>query len=72
MKLAKDVHRVYGLVVLPNGIRKLHEKLGFQVTGLLHQVATNSTSIMIGSYLRTSPREVAHSLIKDTADSQSM
>ena len=38
MKLAKDVHRVYGLVVLPNpGSEKLHEKLGFQVTGLLHQ-----------------------------------
>ena len=40
MKLAKDVHRVYGLVVLPNprGSEKLHEKLGFHVnTGLLHE-----------------------------------
>ena len=33
----EDVHRAYGLVVLPNpGSEKLYEKLGFQVAGLLH------------------------------------
>ena len=34
----EDVHRAYGLVVLPNpGSEKLHEKLGFQIAGLLHE-----------------------------------
>jgi phosphinothricin acetyltransferase len=34
----KDVHRAYGLVVLPNpGSVKLHEKLGFLQAGLLHE-----------------------------------
>ena len=34
----EEVHRAYGLVVLPNpGSEKLHEKLGFQVAGLLHE-----------------------------------
>ena len=38
MKQAEDVHRVYGLVVLPNpGSERLHEKLGFKVAGLLHE-----------------------------------
>ena len=38
LKLSEDVHRIYGLVVLPNpGSVRLHEKLGFQVAGLLHQ-----------------------------------
>jgi phosphinothricin acetyltransferase len=32
------VHRVYGLVVLPNpGSERLHEKLGFQVAGVLNE-----------------------------------
>jgi len=34
----EEVHRIYGLVVLPNpGSEKLHEKMGFQVAGLLHE-----------------------------------
>ena len=38
MKTAKDVHRIYGLVVLPNpGSERLHEKLGFQVAGELNE-----------------------------------
>ena len=38
LKKVEDVHRAYGLVVLPNpGSEKLHEKLGFQVAGLLHE-----------------------------------
>ena len=38
LKLAEDVHRAYGLVVLPNpGSEKLHEKLGFQVDGVLNE-----------------------------------
>ena len=38
MKQAEDVHRVYGLVVLPNpGSERLHEKLGFQVAGVLNE-----------------------------------
>jgi phosphinothricin acetyltransferase len=38
MKRAEDVHRVYGLVVLPNlGSERLHEKLGFQVAGVLNE-----------------------------------
>ena len=38
IKKVEDVHRAYGLVVLPNpGSEKLHEKLGFQVAGLLHE-----------------------------------
>jgi phosphinothricin acetyltransferase len=33
-----EVHRAYGLVVLPNpGSEKLHEKLGFTQAGLLHE-----------------------------------
>ncbi|MDG1324368.1 MAG: GNAT family N-acetyltransferase [Opitutales bacterium] len=33
-----EVHRAYGLVVLPNpGSEKLHENLGFQIAGLLHE-----------------------------------
>ncbi len=33
-----EVHRAYGLVVLPNpGSVRLHEKLGFQVVGVLHE-----------------------------------
>jgi phosphinothricin acetyltransferase len=32
------VHRAYGLVVIPNpGSVKLHEKLGFRETGVLHE-----------------------------------
>jgi phosphinothricin acetyltransferase len=38
LKQADDVHRAYGLVVLPNpGSEKLHEKLGFVEAGNLHQ-----------------------------------
>jgi phosphinothricin acetyltransferase len=38
LKKVDEVHRAYGLVVLPNpGSEKLHDKLGFQVAGLLHQ-----------------------------------
>tara|TARA_Y100000589_G_scaffold321303_1_gene352466 strand:+ start:63 stop:569 length:507 start_codon:yes stop_codon:yes gene_type:complete len=38
LKKVEEVHRAYGLVVLPNpGSEKLHDKLGFQVAGLLHQ-----------------------------------
>jgi phosphinothricin acetyltransferase len=38
LKLTQDVHRAYGLVVLPNpGSVRLHEKLGFQVAGVLHE-----------------------------------
>jgi phosphinothricin acetyltransferase len=38
LKKVEDVHRAYGLVVLPNpGSEKLHDKLGFQVAGLLHE-----------------------------------
>ncbi len=38
LKKVDDVHRAYGLVVLPNpGSERLHEKLGFQVAGLLHE-----------------------------------
>ena len=38
LKKVEDVHRAYGLVVLPNpGSEKLHEKLGFQIAGLLHE-----------------------------------
>ncbi len=38
LKKVDEVHRAYGLVVLPNpGSEKLHEKLGFQVAGLLHE-----------------------------------
>ena len=38
LKKVDDVHRAYGLVVLPNpGSEKLHDKLGFQVAGLLHE-----------------------------------
>ena len=38
LKKVEGVHRAYGLVVLPNsGSEKLHEKLGFQVAGLLHE-----------------------------------
>jgi phosphinothricin acetyltransferase len=38
LKKVEEVHRAYGLVVLPNpGSEKLHEKLGFQVAGLLHE-----------------------------------
>jgi len=38
LKKTEDVHRIYGLVVLPNpGSERLHEKLGFQVAGLLHE-----------------------------------
>ena len=38
LKKAEDVHRAYGLVVLPNpGSEKLHERLGFQVAGVLHE-----------------------------------
>lgn len=38
LKQAEDVHRVYGLVVLPNpGSENLHEKLGFEVAGLLSE-----------------------------------
>ena len=38
LKIAEDVHRVYGLVVLPNpGSEKLHEKLGFKEVGVLNE-----------------------------------
>lgn len=38
LKNVDEVHRAYGLVVLPNpGSEKLHDKLGFQVAGLLHE-----------------------------------
>ena len=38
LKQVDEVHRAYGLVVLPNpGSERLHEKLGFQVAGLLHE-----------------------------------
>jgi phosphinothricin acetyltransferase len=38
LKKTEDVHRIYGLVVLPNpGSERLHEKLGFQIAGLLHE-----------------------------------
>ncbi len=38
LKKVDEVHRAYGLVVLPNpGSEKLHEKLGFQIAGLLHE-----------------------------------
>jgi phosphinothricin acetyltransferase len=38
LKKVDDAHRAYGLVVLPNpGSEKLHEKLGFQIAGLLHE-----------------------------------
>ena len=38
LKKVEDVHRAYGLVVLPNpGSEKLHDKLGFQIAGLLHE-----------------------------------
>jgi len=38
LKSVDEVHRAYGLVVLPNlGSEKLHDKLGFQVAGLLHE-----------------------------------
>jgi L-amino acid N-acyltransferase YncA len=38
LKQAKDVHRAYGLVVLPNpGSVQLHQKLGFREAGLLHE-----------------------------------
>ena len=38
LKAADDVHRAYGLVVLPNlGSEKLHEKLGFQAVGVLNE-----------------------------------
>ena len=38
LKKAEDVHRAYGLVVLPNpGSEKLHERLGFQVAGVLNE-----------------------------------
>ena len=38
LKKIEEVHRAYGLVVLPNpGSEKLHEKLGFQIAGLLHE-----------------------------------
>ena len=38
LKKTEDVHRIYGLVVLPNpGSQRLHEKLGFQIAGLLHE-----------------------------------
>ena len=38
LKKVDDVHRAYGLVVLPNpASEKLHDKLGFQVAGLLHE-----------------------------------
>jgi phosphinothricin acetyltransferase len=38
LKKVDDAHRAYGLVVLPNpGSEKLHDKLGFQVAGLLHE-----------------------------------
>lgn len=38
LKNEQEVHRAYGLVVLPNqGSVRLHEKLGFQAVGLLHE-----------------------------------
>ena len=38
LKKVDEVHRAYGLVVLPNpGSEKLHEKLGFQVAGLPYE-----------------------------------
>ena len=38
LKKVEDVHRAYGLVVLPNpGSENLHDKLGFQIAGLLHE-----------------------------------
>ena len=38
LKKVEEVHRAYGLVVLPNpASERLHEKLGFQVAGLLHE-----------------------------------
>ena len=38
LKKVEEVHRAYGLVVLPNpGSERLHEKLGFQIAGLLHE-----------------------------------
>ena len=38
LKKVDEVHRAYGLVVLPNpGSEKLHENLGFQIAGLLHE-----------------------------------
>ena len=38
LKQDEDVHRAYGLVVLPNpGSEKLHKKLGFIEAGLLHE-----------------------------------
>ena len=38
IKKTEDVHRIYGLVVLPNpGSERLHEKLGFKIAGLLHE-----------------------------------
>ena len=38
LKKTEDVHRIYGLVVLPNpSSERLHEKLGFQIAGLLHE-----------------------------------
>ena len=38
LKQAEDVHRAYGLVVLPNpGSVQLHQKLGFREAGLLHE-----------------------------------
>ena len=38
LRETEDAHRAYGLVVLPNpGSERLHEKLGFQVAGLLSE-----------------------------------
>ena len=38
LRNTEEVHRIYGLVVLPNpGSENLHEKMGFQVAGLLHE-----------------------------------
>ena len=38
LKKVDEVHRAYGLVVLPNpGSEKLHENLGFQIAGQLNE-----------------------------------
>ena len=53
-KKVDEVHRAYGLVVLPNpGSEKLHEKLGFQVAGLLHEGGYKFENIMMFECMST-------------------
>ena len=66
----EEVHRIYGLVVLPNpGSENLHEKMGFQVAGLLHEGWLQIWSVSRCPYVRTSSKN--NPTLKDTADSQS-